>query len=219
MIEAKQVRLAGSFLGRYRHVCAFCGSREEEYQVLLPFLKEGLEQGDRVVQIVDQQRRPDHVERLSEAGIDVATAEHGEQLEIRNWEDTYLQDGRFNWQRQLELIAAVLAKGKADGFPRTRISGGAEWAMLDFPGVHGLMEYESRLNDLLTDNDDPVCCIFEVSKFSAAVIIDALRVHPAVIIGGFFQENPFYVPPSEFLRELRERTEKGDPDASRKGRK
>ena len=28
---------------------------------------------------------------------------------------------------------------------------------------------------------------------------------PAVIIGGILQENPFYVPPNEFLRELRER--------------
>jgi hypothetical protein len=26
-----------------------------------------------------------------------------------------------------------------------------------------------------------------------------------VIIGGILQENPFYVPPDEFLRELRER--------------
>jgi hypothetical protein len=32
-----------------------------------------------------------------------------------------------------------------------------------------------------------------------------MRVHPAVIIGGVCQENPFYVPPDEFLRELRER--------------
>jgi hypothetical protein len=26
-----------------------------------------------------------------------------------------------------------------------------------------------------------------------------------VIVGGILQENPFYVPPDEFLRELRER--------------
>jgi hypothetical protein len=26
-----------------------------------------------------------------------------------------------------------------------------------------------------------------------------------IIIGGILQENPFYVPPDEFLRELRER--------------
>ena len=31
------------------------------------------------------------------------------------------------------------------------------------------------------------------------------RTHPMVIIGGILQENPFFVPSDEFLRELRER--------------
>lgn len=32
-----------------------------------------------------------------------------------------------------------------------------------------------------------------------------MRTHPMIIIGGVLQENPFFVPPDEFLRELRER--------------
>lgn len=35
--------------------------------------------------------------------------------------------------------------------------------------------------------------------------MDILRTHPMVIIGGILQENPFFVPPDIFLRELRER--------------
>lgn len=35
--------------------------------------------------------------------------------------------------------------------------------------------------------------------------MDILRTHPAVLIGGILQENPFYVPPEEFLRELANR--------------
>jgi hypothetical protein len=38
-----------------------------------------------------------------------------------------------------------------------------------------------------------------------ASVMDALLVHPAVIIGGILQENPFYVLPMDFPRELRER--------------
>jgi len=29
-------------------------------------------------------------------------------------------------------------------------------------------------------------------------------MHPAVIISGLLQENPFYVPPAQLLREIRE---------------
>jgi hypothetical protein len=34
-----------------------------------------------------------------------------------------------------------------------------------------------------------------------------------IIIGGLLQENPFFIPPDEFLRELRERsaTHRGSP--------
>jgi hypothetical protein len=35
--------------------------------------------------------------------------------------------------------------------------------------------------------------------------MDVLRTHPMVIIGGVLQENPLYVPPDEFLKELRAR--------------
>jgi hypothetical protein len=36
--------------------------------------------------------------------------------------------------------------------------------------------------------------------------MDILRTHPMVIIGGVLQENPFFVPPAQFLQELRSRT-------------
>ena len=36
-------------------------------------------------------------------------------------------------------------------------------------------------------------------------MVDIMRTHPMIIIGGILQENPFFVPPDEFLRELRER--------------
>jgi hypothetical protein len=49
-----------------------------------------------------------------------------------------------------------------------------------------------------------VVCAYDLSRFSASVVIYALRTHPAVIIGGLLQENPFYVPPGELLLELRE---------------
>jgi hypothetical protein len=45
-----------------------------------------------------------------------------------------------------------------------------------------------------------------LTKFSALVVMDVLRTNPQVIVGGILRENPFYVPPDEFLRELRSRS-------------
>ena len=36
-------------------------------------------------------------------------------------------------------------------------------------------------------------------------MIDITRTHPMIIIGGILQRDPFFVPPEEFLPELRER--------------
>jgi hypothetical protein len=38
--------------------------------------------------------------------------------------------------------------------------------------------------------------------------MDIMRTHPMVIIGGILQENPFFVPPDEMLREIRERQQR-----------
>jgi hypothetical protein len=35
--------------------------------------------------------------------------------------------------------------------------------------------------------------------------MDILRTHPVVIIGGVLQENPFFVPPDQFLLEIKDR--------------
>lgn len=34
--------------------------------------------------------------------------------------------------------------------------------------------------------------------------MDVLRTHPMIIVGGTLYQNPFYVAPDEFPRELRE---------------
>jgi hypothetical protein len=57
----------------------------------------------------------------------------------------------------------------------------------------------------LPNYDNVVICTYDLAKFSAGLVMDMLRTHPAVIVGGILQENPFYVPPDQFLRELSER--------------
>src|ERR1700752_3471611 len=90
------IRLAGSVLGAKRHVCAFFHSPDEEYRVLLPFIKEGFDRGERAFHIVDPKLRENHLQRLRSARIDVAAAERTGGFELRNWGDAYLRDGHFD---------------------------------------------------------------------------------------------------------------------------
>jgi hypothetical protein len=154
--QIETVRLAGSVLHRSRHVCAFFHKKDEEYQVLLPFVKEGFEQGHKAFHIVDPAHRDEHLRRLNEAGIDVAEAERSGQLEVRRWEDAYLREGHFDQDAMLALIEEVLKGGKAQGFPLTRLVANMEWGLEDRPGVDDIVEYETRLNFILPKYDDAV---------------------------------------------------------------
>jgi MEDS: MEthanogen/methylotroph, DcmR Sensory domain len=205
MSDNKQVRLAGAVLDRRRHVCAFFNSKDEEYSVLLPFIKEGFEQGHKAFHIVDPQHRPAHLRRLEQEGIDVAAAQSKGQLEVKPWQDAYLRDGHFDQNRMLALVEEVLNRGKAEGYPLIRLVANMEWALEDRPGVEDIVEYETRVNYVLPKYDDAVCCTYDLSRFGANVVMDIMRTHPMVIIGGILQENPFFVPPDEMLRELRQR--------------
>jgi hypothetical protein len=199
------VRCAGGILGQRRHICAFFNSVDEEHRVLRSFIREGFERGDKAFHLVDPDLWEDHLRRLAEAGIDVGQAMGTGQLELRRWQDAYLRSDRFDQDAMLALLEEVLQSGAASGYPLTRLVAHMEWALLDKPGVDDLLEYETRINYVLPGYDDPVICTYDLSKFSAGVVMDIMRTHPVVIIGEVLQENPFFVPPDQFLLEIRER--------------
>jgi hypothetical protein len=209
MKTTEPVRLAGSALTRSCHVCAFFHSKEEEYRVLMPFIKDGFAKGDRAFHVVNASHRPEHLRRLANEGIDVAAAEANGQLEVRRWDEAYIKDDYFDQFRMIETIKDALDPAKKQPGKVTRLVANMEWALEDLPGVHDIVEYETRLNHVLPDYHDPVICTYDLSRFDASVVIDIMRTHPVVIVGGILQENPFYVPPDDMLKELRERAANG----------
>jgi MEDS: MEthanogen/methylotroph, DcmR Sensory domain len=201
------VQFAGGALGRERHICAFFNSIDEQHRVLRSFIKEGFDRGEKTFHIVDPEMREQHLKRLAEAGIDVERAMGSGQLEVRVWQDCQFRGDRFDQDAMLALIEEVLQSGAAAGYPLTRFLGQMEWALLDKPGLDDLsfVEFETRVNYVSPKYDDPLICAYDLSKFSANMMIDVMRTHPVVLIGGVLQENPFFVPPDQLLLELRER--------------
>jgi hypothetical protein len=80
-----------------------------------------------------------------------------------------------------------------------------DWAAGDQTRIADVIEFESRVNDVWSRYDDVVICTYHLSKFSGDAVIDIMRTHPMVIIGGLLQRNPFFTQPEEFLREYRGR--------------
>jgi len=205
MKTAAPISFAGSQLAETRHVCAFFNSEEEEYRVLLPFIKDGFGCGHKAVHVVNPHQRSEHLQRLVAAGIDPAAAERSGQFELKTSTEAYLRDGRFDQDRMLKAFEQ-LASGNAKGeFPLSRIVCRMDWVVDSGNYVDDVVEFESRVNDVWTRHDDAVICTYHLGKFGGDTVVDIMRTHPMVIIGGILQRNPFFLPPGEFLQELRER--------------
>lgn len=184
------------------HACAFFTSKEEEYRVMLPFMAEGFESGDKLVHIIDKNHRSERMTRLNEAGIDVETAQRNGQLELLPWEQAHVVDGYFDQHRMLAKLDTLFADG-SERFGTTRLWSNQEWALQDLPGVMDIIEYESRFNLVWPKYQDITVCVYDATRFSAEVMMGMMRTHPLVIVNSVARPNPFYVPPEELLKELR----------------
>src|ERR1700710_2001117 len=199
------ISLAGSELNEVRHVCALFNNDDEEYRVLLPFIKKGFECGDKAIHVVNPDQHGEHIQRLSTAGIDTAAAQERGEFELRTNTDTYLRDGRFDPDRMLEVFEQLASSSAKRDFPLHRIVCRMDWATEGRTHVDNLIEFESRVNDLWSRHDDVVICTYHLKQFSGDAVVDVIRTHPFVIVGGILQQNPFYVPPEQFLPEFRAR--------------
>ena len=206
------ISLAGAQLSETRHICAFFNSDDEEYRVLLPFIKEGFGRGHKAVHVVNPHQHPDHLRRLAAVGIDHSEARKRGQLEVHTNTEVYLRDGRFDQDRMLAAFEQLASGNAAGGYPLSRIVCRMDWAADTGSQVDDLVEFESRVNEVWLRHDDAVICTYRLSQFGGDAVIDILRTHPMVIIGGILQQNPFFTPPEVFLREFRGR--KPDRDNS-----
>jgi hypothetical protein len=204
--ELGPARLGGYQLTRSSHICAFFASPDEEYDVLMPFIRDGFEANAKAFHTIDPARIADHRCRLTTAGIDVAESCRIGQLDLRTWNETHLSSGTFKPKATSSKFEEALDEAEAKGFSHTRFISHMGWAAKEEVSSHRLLDYEARANHAALDGPaSHVVCVYDLSVFSADFVLDVMRTHPLVLVGGTLYENPLYVPPVEFLRGLRER--------------
>ena len=184
----RTVRLAGEDLPDHRHVCMLTDGPDEAYDVLMPFIVEGFEAGDRALHLVDPQAEDAHLERLRAAGIGVEGATASNQLEVGTWTSTYLRKGHFDRSAQLAYVQKSLQHGRELGFRLTRLVGFMEWS-LDGETERELEAYEAGLDELLRKVPDAVVCAYDLNRHSARTIAHVLGLHPKALVGGVLRSN------------------------------
>lgn len=196
------VSFAGGTLDPYRHVCAFVNSREEGYQILDPFVSEGLANGEKIMYAIDPAERANLVRHLRHLGHDMPTLLGAGQCVVSTWAETYVRGGSFDPDAMIGLLDEYFGVSQP---PRIRMVADMGWAVEEEDLSQLMLEYEARANSIHPQNGHVVICVYDIAKFSGDILVDVLRTHPMALIGGMLQVNPFFVPAAEFLEELRSR--------------
>jgi hypothetical protein len=213
MKKERPITLCGVKINSPNHICAFFDSREDEYEKLLPFFSEGLENNEEVITIIESDRQHDHCCRLMTAGISCDDTINSGQLKVLTSEDSYIQGGVFAADHMINLLEGVLSEAQQGFHRHVRACGSMEWALRNLPGTDELMEYEARVNSLIPKYECTLLCVYDINRLSGQALADILATHSHVILNGKLQTNSYYIEPLEFLQSLLRRRRRPLVDA------
>jgi PAS domain S-box-containing protein len=190
-------------LGPHDHFCSIYENPQEHYAVAIPFIRIGLERGEKCIYIADDGTVGNVLEAMQSNGIDVDRAISSNALVMVTKEQAYLEQGSFHpdWMSTFWKEATQLAI--SEGFTALRATGETEWVqkwlLRECLELERWMEYESRLTHTVAENNCSALCQYNRRLFPPELILDVIRTHPIVINGGTVCRNLYYVPPEEFL--------------------
>jgi hypothetical protein len=175
------------------HICAFYRGSSELHDLVVPFLREGLHAGDKCICITGAAGRA----RLTAAVTDGVTVAPG-QLEVEDFDATYLRTGSFTGEHMLQYWADWARRTfDAEGWPFARGATDMSWAqeMCSTPMLDDFLSYELQATVIARMYPQVALCLYDLDLFGGNVIIPVLKVHPKVLFRGTLLENPYYLAP------------------------
>ena len=169
----------------------------ERHQLVRMYLGAGLRAGDKCVGIVDG-GDPEALRDSLWASVEGGARDDG-QLDVVRTDDAYLAGDGFDKDEMLAFLDQTVTAAVGDGrFSHLRLVGEMSW-VLRHPGFAGeLFDYESEVNEISGEHPQVLMCLYDLERFGADMLIDILRTHPKLLLGGLLIDNPNYLTPAEY---------------------
>ena len=198
MTETVPLGLLGLHVPRGTHICSFYRGAQGRDEIILPFLAEGIRSQDKCLCILDSIDPPDVLARLRQQ-VDIGPSVETGQLELATPASAYLRSGTFSTEDMLDYWQQAEANQTEEGFSLTRATGEMPSVLNQRAGRPEFFRYEAKLNEVIPNYAQVIVCLYDLDRFGAEVLMDALRTHPRVIVDGMVHENPYYIEPGKYL--------------------
>jgi signal transduction histidine kinase len=186
-------------LAPHDHLCSIYESAEEHFAVAMPFIRIGLDRGEKCVYIADGETEAVVREAMFAEGIDVEQAIAAGSLVLENEETAYLKRGSFDPEWMFTFWTEATAEAMRQGFSALRGTAETEWVLRGAPGLERWMEYESRMTRLLAHINCFALCQYNRQLVPPELVLNVIRTHPTFVYRGVVCRNMYHVPPDEFL--------------------
>ncbi|HLL53447.1 MAG TPA: MEDS domain-containing protein [Myxococcaceae bacterium] len=182
-----------------QHACLIYDRQDDPLATVAPFVAKGLVAGERCVYVVGE-HDPARIEQsLVQAGVDVPReVARGALVLMSRWEVSF-PDGEFDPAAMIGFVRQAIAQATADGFKGLRVAAEMTWALQMGVGANKLIHYEALGNHLYPGEPLVAVCMYDRSRFPAAVCHDAMRVHPWVAVRETTYDNLYYEPPDSVI--------------------
>jgi Nif-specific regulatory protein len=181
------------------HLCCIYETEEEHRALVTPFLRHGLEQGQKAIYIVDAHTADTVLGYLRNDGFNVEPFLKKGQLVIIGVKDAYMKEGVFDPDGMIDLLRSETELALSEGYKALRVTGEMTWALQGLPGSERLIEYEAKLNEFFPGSRCLAICQYDRRRFDSEILLDVLTTHPIAIIGTEVFDNFYYLPPKDFL--------------------
>lgn len=176
------------------HIVLFYSAGEELLSALLPFIKGGLDRGERAVYFSGPEgreallgffRKKFAVEQYIEKG---SLKFDGLETDVRDF---------------LKKTRLLINDSLASGYTALRIAVDV-YDVYKNMSLLEIIRFESRLDEFYKQSSCLALCLFDTRKFTPELLLSIFVSHPIVMIGSDIHENISYPPPRELLDKRRE---------------
>jgi signal transduction histidine kinase len=180
------------------HLALIYEDREEQFAAAVPFVKQGIERGERCLYIADDNSRTEVLTAMESADFDVDAALDSGTLTLHTKQDTCCRGGTFDPDEMITFVEAAIEEADEE-YEALRVTGEMTWIFGDELRIADLMEYEGKVNRLLPEEDCIVLCQYNRNRFPTEVLRDVVRTHPHLVYNDTVSHNAYYTPPEEFF--------------------
>jgi PAS domain S-box-containing protein len=181
------------------HLCCIYKNDREHRALLTPFMRQGLDRGEKIIYVVDAHSAEQILSYLREDGLDVEDYLKNGQLNVLSVDESYMLEGVFDPDGMICLLEKETMRALDEGYSALRLTGEMSWTLRGLPGSERLMEYESKLNTFFSGNKCLAICQYDKRRFESAILLEVLTTHPIAIIGTEVFDNYYYISPKELL--------------------